>query len=86
LGIDKLFVSVCNGIALTNNLSFPLKGNQTMSQYVLPQFIKLWAQERLTTEQAIGQVLLHLQELAERVRLLEQRTRSVGAESGEEPQ
>lgn len=57
-----------------------------MSQYNLQQFVKLWAQERLTTEQAIGQILLHLQELAERLKTLEQRMRSsTAAESGEEP-
>ncbi|MBI3959631.1 MAG: hypothetical protein HY328_12550 [Chloroflexi bacterium] len=56
-----------------------------MSQYNLQQFVKLWAQERLTTEQAIGQILLHLQELAERLKALEQRMRSsTAAESGEE--
>ena len=56
-----------------------------MSQYNLQQFVKLWAQERLTTEQAIGQILLHLQELAERLKAIEQRFRgSQVAESGEE--
>ncbi len=56
-----------------------------MSQYNLQQFVKLWAQERLTTEQAIGQILLHLQELAERLKAVEQRMRSsTAAESGEE--
>lgn len=56
-----------------------------MSQYNLQHFIKLWAQERLTTEQAIGQILLQLQELNERLKLIEQRFRgSQQAESGEE--
>ena len=44
-----------------------------MSQYNLQQFIKLWAQERLTVEQAVGQLLLHIQELSERVGKLEKR-------------
>jgi hypothetical protein len=49
-----------------------------MSQYNLQQFIKLWAQEKITTEQAIGQILLQIQELTERVKQVEQQVRPNG--------
>lgn len=49
-----------------------------MSQYNLQQFIKMWAQEKITTEQAIGQILLQIQELSERVKQVEQQVRSSG--------
>lgn len=49
-----------------------------MSQYNLQQFIKLWAQEKITTEQAIGQILLQIQELSERVKQVEQQVRPSG--------
>jgi hypothetical protein len=58
-----------------------------MSQYSLPQFIKLWAQEKITTEQAVGQILLQIQELTERVKQVEQQVRPNGpAESRAESQ
>ena len=58
-----------------------------MSQYSLPQFIKLWAQEKITTEQAVGQILLQIQELTERVKQVEQQVRPNGpAESRTESQ
>jgi chromosome segregation ATPase len=44
-----------------------------MGTYGLDGVIKAWEQEQLTTEQAIGQILLLLQELQERIRSLEQR-------------
>ena len=31
-----------------------------MSKYSLPELLKFWQQERLTTEQVIGQILQHL--------------------------
>jgi len=83
-GIDKLFVSVYNNDALTNNLSFYLQRNPKMSQYNLSQFIKLWAQEKVTTEQAIGQILLQLQSITERVKAVEQQLRYTGAASSGE--
>ena len=46
-----------------------------MGAYPLPEIIRLWEQDRLTPEQAIGQILQHLQSLAERLAALE-RTRS----------
>ncbi len=58
-----------------------------MSQYNLQQFIKLWAQEKITTEQAIGQILLQIQELSERLKQVEQQMRPGGvAESRTEVQ
>ena len=41
------------------------------NRYELPQLIKLWAQEKVSAEQAIGQILLHVQLLIERVDALE---------------
>ena len=56
-----------------------------MSQYNLQQFIKMWAQEKVTTEQAIGQILLQLQELTERIKVVEQwKMNPPAAETGEE--
>jgi hypothetical protein len=42
-----------------------------MSRYDLEQLIKLWAQEQVTAEQVLGQVLLQLRDLVERVGRLE---------------
>jgi hypothetical protein len=40
-------------------------------RYNLPELIKRWEREQITTEQAIGQLLLWLAALAERVAKLE---------------
>jgi hypothetical protein len=42
-----------------------------MGTYRLEQVIQMWETEKLTAEQTIGQILLHLQALAERVWELE---------------
>jgi len=42
-----------------------------MSTYDFPQLIKHWGMESITSEQAIGQILLHIQSLRERVNILE---------------
>ncbi len=42
-----------------------------MSAYNLQQIIKLWERDKLTTEQAVGQIILHLQALSKRVSVLE---------------
>jgi len=47
-----------------------------MGTYGLQEVICRWEQGKLTTEQAIGQILLLLSELEQRVRELEQRCRS----------
>lgn len=44
-----------------------------MSTYDLQDLIHLWETERITLEQALGQILLHLQALLERLEALEQR-------------
>ena len=45
-----------------------------MGTYGLQEVIRRWERGKLTTEQAIGQILLLLQELERRVRELEQRS------------
>ncbi len=44
-----------------------------MSSYNLNQLIKMWTKEELTTEQAVGQLLLQLQALSTRLGTLEKR-------------
>ncbi|MCL4871068.1 MAG: hypothetical protein KJ063_19085 [Anaerolineae bacterium] len=44
-----------------------------MNPYELKQIIKMWEQETLTVEQAVGQILLHLQQLGQRLGQVEQR-------------
>ena len=43
-----------------------------VSSYSLEEIIKRWGRGNLTTEQAIGQILLVLQSLSRRVGMLEQ--------------
>lgn len=42
-----------------------------MTVYELSQLIRLWEQEKVTPEQVIGQMLLHVRSLTERVAKLE---------------
>ena len=42
-----------------------------MTPHELSNLIRLWEQERVTTEQVIGQLLLHAQNITERVVKLE---------------
>lgn len=42
-----------------------------MSTYDYSHLIKLWSTGSITSEQAIGQVILHLQSLRDRVQVLE---------------
>jgi hypothetical protein len=44
-----------------------------MSTYGLDEIIRRWGRERLTVEQAIGQILLLLQAIEERLRDLERK-------------
>ena len=44
-----------------------------MGTYGLEGVIRAWEQEKMTTEQAVGQVLLLLRELEERLLRMEQR-------------
>jgi hypothetical protein len=48
-----------------------------IKRYDLPELIKRWEREQLTTEQAIGQILLWLAALAEQVMKLEAERRRV---------
>ncbi len=52
-----------------------------MGTYGLQNVIKAWEREKLTAEQVIGQILLLLQELEERVGVLERRQKR-GLEQG----
>ena len=47
------------------------KGEPSMKRYDLPELIKRWERGEITPEQAIGQILLWLAALAERVTKLE---------------
>ncbi|MEM7127088.1 MAG: hypothetical protein AAF702_12225 [Chloroflexota bacterium] len=42
-----------------------------MSRYDLDEVVQRWAREELTAEQAIGQILLHLEDLRKRMEQLE---------------
>jgi len=53
-----------------------------MSKYDLEQLIKMWALEQLAPEQAIGQILLQLRDLAERVSKLERTNRIRPTDAG----
>jgi hypothetical protein len=44
-----------------------------MGNYNLDELITLWEREKLTTEQAVGQILLMLRALSEQIRDLERR-------------
>ena len=44
-----------------------------MGNYNLDELITRWEREKLTTEQAVGQILLILRSLSERMRELERR-------------
>jgi phosphoglycerate dehydrogenase-like enzyme len=44
-----------------------------MGNYTLDELINRWEREKLTTEQVVGQMLLILRSLTERVRDLERR-------------
>lgn len=44
-----------------------------MGTYNLDELITLWEREKLTTEQIVGQILLALRTLNERIRELERR-------------
>lgn len=46
-----------------------------MSQYTMEDLVKLWATEQLTTEQAIGQLLLQVKSILKRLAELERNQR-----------
>ena len=41
------------------------------SRYTLKELISMWARERISPEQAIGQILLHLEHLSQRLERVE---------------
>ena len=53
-----------------------------MSSYNLDQIIKKWTKEELTTEQAVGQILLQMQTLSTRIGTLEKRFEKRRKENG----
>ncbi len=53
-----------------------------MSSYNLKQLIKMWTKEELTTEQAVGQLLLQLQTLSTRLGTLEKQFEKNRKENG----
>ena len=53
-----------------------------MSSYNLNQLIKMWKKEELTTEQAIGQILLQMQLQSTRLGTLEKRFEQNRKENG----
>lgn len=55
-----------------------------MGSYRLQEVIKMWEQDKLTVEQVVGQLLLHLEQLSERVGAVEKRVRRLPQE-GDRP-
>lgn len=55
-----------------------------MSSYNLNQLIKMWKKEELTTEQAIGQILLQMQLQSTRLGTLEKRFEQNRKENGKQ--
>jgi hypothetical protein len=53
-----------------------------MSSYNLNQIIKMWTKEELTTEQAVGQILLQMQSLSTRIGTLEKQFEQNRKENG----
>ena len=53
-----------------------------MKGYDLQQVIHMWEHEKLSVEQTIGQLLLQVEKLAERVSLLERRLEEIRKEGG----
>ena len=57
-----------------------------MSKYDFEELVKMWALEQITTEQAIGQMLLQLRELLDRVNRLERTLRIRPSDANPGPQ
>lgn len=56
-----------------------------MNGYNLDQLIKMWSREEISTEQAVGQILLQLQTLSTRLGSLEKRAEKNQKENGDPP-
>jgi hypothetical protein len=52
-----------------------------MNTYNISEIIKMWEHVELTVDQAIGQLMLHIQELTQRVNTLERRLDAAGRSS-----
>ena len=63
-------------------MSLQQRGKYQMSSYNLNQIIKMWTKEELTTEQAVGQILLQMQTISTRVGTLEKRLEQNRKENG----
>jgi len=68
-------------LPLPDNMFFK-RGIYQMSSYTLNELIKKWTKEELTTEQAVGQVLLQVQTLSTRIGTLEKRSEQNRKENG----
>jgi len=55
------------------------KGYDSMSTYSIPTLLRLWKQNELTTEQAVGYTIQHLVALTEQIAALEKRLRHLEA-------
>lgn len=49
-----------------------------MNTYNISEIIKMWEHVEITVDQAIGQLMLHIQELTQRVSTLERRLETTG--------
>lgn len=56
-----------------------------MGLYAYDELVTHWKNERITTEQAIGQLLLHLGAVYERLRQMERRMNSIAPASSPQP-
>lgn len=52
-----------------------------MSTYKISEIIKMWEHVELTVDQAIGQLMLHIQELTQRVNTLERQVETMSRPS-----
>lgn len=55
-----------------------------MNTYNINEIIKMWEHVELTVDQAIGQLMLHIQELTQRINTLERRLEA-GNRAGQAP-
>lgn len=53
------------------------KETRSLSTYPIKDVLALWSQEKLTPEQAIGQLILNLLEVVSRLQQVEQRLRTL---------
>lgn len=56
-----------------------------MNTYNINEIIKMWEHVELTVDQAIGQLLLHIQDLTQRVSTLERRLDTTAGRPSQSP-